>query len=483
MLKKIHETLENKFSPIFHQEGYSAVIDLFRTSERGGNTTTNGKVSFDLGKSASQLNRDGLSWHSKTDLGKSLDLNYSFLKVDSETAKHVHGFIPFNTEQVAQTKLVLQHWSDVANIKFTEVVTTEKPHITLGNYSLTTEGFLAGGQAYASQSVDSTGRLSEVRTWYNYNMDNIKAPGSIGMEYGHKTLIHEIGHALGLSHPGNYNAGQGNTFTQDAVYAEDTRQFSVMSYWDAWQSGANHQDHYALTPLLDDIFAIQRLYGANMSTRTENNIYGFNSNTQSNAFTLTDDKTQKVFSVWDAGGIDTFDFSGYNVDQRINLEEAAFSDVGGLKANVSIAANVTIENAIGGAGNDVLVGNGADNDLYGGAGNDVLFGGHGADRLWGGSGSDTFVFARASDSSPNAPDWIMDFESGSDKIDLSVFNLGRNGMSFVQSFSGSANEMLLAYDPWTDIGYLELNVHGGQLSPDFQVKIVGQPLYITDLIV
>ena len=66
---------------------------------------------------------------------------------------------------------------------------------------------------------------------------------------------------------------------------------------------------------------------------------------------------------------------------------------GGLVGNVSIAKGVTVENAIGGSGSDLLIGNGVSNELKGGAGNDILFGAGGADKLWGGSGSDTFVFA------------------------------------------------------------------------------------------
>src|SRR5690606_23545437 len=139
-------------------------------------------------------------------------------------------------------------------------------------------------------------------------------------------------------------------------------------------------------------------------------------------FSTSSNAEKLIFSVWDAGGNDTFDFSGYSADQRINLNEESFSDVGGLKGNVSIAAGVTIENAIGGSGNDVLVGNQADNVLKGGAGNAVLFGGGGADELWGGAGNDIFVFSAVNDSTPDAPDWIRDFQKGIDKIDLSYFN-------------------------------------------------------------
>lgn len=77
----------------------------------------------------------------------------------------------------------------------------------------------------------------------------------------------------------------------------------------------------------------------------------------------------------------------------------------------------------------------------------------------------------------------MDFEGGIDKIDLSVFNTGSGGIHFVDHFSGSAGEALLTYDPQANISDLALNVDGGQLLPDFLVKIVGQPTQATDFIV
>lgn len=129
-----------------------------------------------------------------------------------------------------------------------------------------------------------------------------------------------------------------------------------------------------------------------------------------------------VAAICDAGGNDTLDFSGYSQDQRININEGSFSDVGGLKANIAIAYGAQIENIIGGSGADILVGNALNNTLKGGAGNDIIYGADGADQLWGNAGADTFVFSAADDSQAAAPDWIRDFQTAVDKIDLSWLN-------------------------------------------------------------
>src|SRR6185312_11210594 len=91
-----------------------------------------------------------------------------------------------------------------------------------------------------------------------------------------------------------------------------------------------------------------------------NTTYGFNSNAGA-PYAITSASQKVIFNVWDAGGNDTFDFSGYTQDQIINLNAESFSSVGGYVANVSISLGVTIENAIGGSGNDIIVGNAGTN--------------------------------------------------------------------------------------------------------------------------
>jgi serralysin len=230
---------------------------------------------------------------------------------------------------------------------------------------------------------------------------------------------------------------------------------------------------------MDDIAAIQKLYGANMSTRAGDTTYGFNSNAGRDFLSASSSSDKVVFSVWDGGGKDTLDFSGFTQNQKINLNEASFSDVGGMVGNISIAKGVTIENAIGGSGSDLLIGNSVSNELKGGAGNDLLYGAGGADKLWGGTGSDTFVFAASSDSKPGVADQILDFVSGLDKIDLTGITKGA-GLHFVNSFTGAAGDAVLSYASGTNLGTLAVDFSGHGVA-DFLVGTVGQAA-VTDIV-
>ncbi|MGQ8775258.1 serralysin family metalloprotease [Serratia sp. NA_112.1] len=480
--------------------GWDDVNDLLKYHNRGNYLIINNKPSFGVEEAGKQIARSEQTWNGTHVIGNGATVTYSFPDWDYNqsnlnfrfgTNNQDTGLSAFTAEQKAQAKLSLQSWADVANLKFVEVAPDQKSNITFGNY----EG---SGQAYAIKPFsgagnDYRGHNTDGQSWFNINYDY--ADPSYGVyanlhpnlgNYGRLSITHELGHTLGLDHPGKYNADEKNPPNYSmANYAEDTRQFSIMSYWDESYTGGDNGGHFAAAPLVDDIAAIQHLYGANTTTRTGDTVYGFNSNTGRDFYTLTDSNQKLVFSVWDAGGNDTLDFSGYMQNQRINLTEGSFSDVGGLKGNVSIALGTVIENAVGGSGNDVIVGNDAANIIHGGAGNDVIYGGGGQDQLFGGTGKDIFVFSAVSDSSFKSPDKIMDFETGIDKIDLSFFNHGDKGadfIHFVDAFSGQAGEALLTYDSQSNLSELALNING-QATPDFLVNIVGQANTATDFIV
>jgi Ca2+-binding RTX toxin-like protein len=226
---------------------------------------------------------------------------------------------------------------------------------------------------------------------------------------GWATAVHEFGHAIGLQHPGSYNASDGAlSYANDREHDEDTARYTVMSYFDPGDDGtpAGWTRGEVQTPMVYDVLVAQRIYGADLGTRVGDTVYGFNATADRAVFRLDVDAanpgralTTPVFTIWDAGGDhDAIDASGYVNAQRIDLAPGSYSDIGmhavsgvNLSGNIAIAFDTWIEDAVGGSGDDTLLGNARDNRLDGGGGNDVLDGGEGNDTLLGGAGADRLV--------------------------------------------------------------------------------------------
>ena len=263
-------------------------------------------------------------------------------------------------ERATLARTAFHLWSDVANLTFVE---------THGSADITLDDSAAG--AYSSSTVSGAGLITasaiNIETgWYG---------GSDAVDsYTLQTFVHEIGHALGLGHAGGYNGSA--SYGTDNSYANDTWQMSVMSYM-AQSNYDNTSYRFVMTPMMADIMAVQEMYGA-ANTRTGDTVYGFGSNAGA-IYDFASFTSAPALTIYDAGGTDTLNASGYSQNQTIDLRPGSFSDIGGLSGNIGIYLTAVIENAAGGAGSDTIIGNDADNRLKGGAGNDAIDGGSGTD--------------------------------------------------------------------------------------------------------
>ncbi|CRM76757.1 Serralysin precursor [Pseudomonas sp. 37 R 15] len=452
------------------------LIEAFRhRDDRGGDIRHNGLPSKSAEDAASHLWRKSPGWPDKNGDGR-YDVTYEFRTppVDKNARQlGKTGFTHILENQRQQTRLSMQSIADVANVRFTEGPRTaaSEGHITLGNFGQRING---KGQLYNDTSyavLPAPGVASSGDIWFAVSKGNTSVVDAALGNAGRYTIVHELGHALGLAHTGDYD----RTLTKEQVgYHEDSQSHSAMSYRGERTGYMNHAGMRASAPQLDDISAYQRKYGANHDTRKDDTTYGFNSNSDRDFLSVNTAKDKMVAAIWDGGGNDTLDFSGYTQLQRISLREGTFSDVGGLKGNVSIAYGAMIENAIGGSGNDLMVGNEVANELKGGEGDDWLYGAEGADTLWGGKGKDLFAYGRASDSTQAAPDRIMDFVSGEDRVDVSGVraSLGIAQLTFVDAFSGAMGEAMLTYNPVLKMSSLEICAAPNE--PNFVLSVEGQ---------
>ncbi|QOY73379.1 M10 family metallopeptidase C-terminal domain-containing protein [Pseudomonas sp. OST1909] len=190
-------------------------------------------------------------------------------------------------------------------------------------------------------------------------------------------------------------------------------------------------------------------------------VYGFNSNTRNPDMSFTSTYDTPWFRVEDILGNDTLDFSGFRQHQVINLGAGAYSSLGGLVNNVHISIGSAIENAIGGSGDDRILGN---------ASNNVLTGGEGADTLSGGGGSNIFKYNTASDSTYAKADLLTDFKAGWDKIDLRGLAATTGvELKLVPRFTGRPGETVIRFNPQSGRYFLGVDLSGDQ-KIDFLIK-------------
>ena len=230
--------------------------------------------------------------------------------------------------------------------------------------------------------------------------------------YEFYVVLHELGHAMGLSH-----SFEGDQTLSDEL---DYTNYTIMSYtdpdWAYFGSGGNREFTISQSYMVYDIMALQYLYGANFDYNAGDTVY------------LFDSSNPTSFTIWDGGGEDILDFSDFEYGCDIDLNDGAYSSLlyssWSPKDNIGIAFDCYIENVVGSRGNDTIVGNELANEINGNAGDDTMYGGSGndifdwneyyrdgTDTMYGGTGDDTYVL------DDSASDTIIEYvNEGTDTI-------------------------------------------------------------------
>jgi serralysin len=287
------------------------------------------------------------------------------------------SYTPISLSNQTDFKAALRQWENVADIQFIQINETQN-NVGDIRVAYTEISGLDDAEAWAYLPTFATwgGDI-----WINQSSRSATREWTAG-SFSFLTMLHEIGHALGLDHP-----------FEDPGFpvSEDTMSRTIMSYSAIAGDQSSFFDYHPTTPMPLDIQAIQYLYGVNNNFRKGDDIYHYS------------DSTIYHETLWDSGGIDTIRYDG-DLPAFIQLQSGEGSYIGSTVyaisavesitvPNVWIAYDTIIENASGGRHDDILHGNALDNILTGNEGNDTFFGMAGDDILLGGTGIDKALFS------------------------------------------------------------------------------------------
>lgn len=336
------------------------------------------------------------------------DLSFSFIESAAGlTAMDASGFQAMGAGQRERVRDTFEYLSKIVNVNFTEV--SGGGDIQFGSNA---QASSAGYARYPNEGS---------QVFIANNQSGYDSDWSEG-SHNWVTLLHETAHALGLKHPGNYNAGGGGTPGPYLAKAVDHRNNTLMSYNNASSmtrisyngSSFSKSSVTATTFQAYDIAALQYLYGASTSVTAQS--YGWQDGQKFSA-TLWNPHAGSEINLANHTGTNVVDLragrkssigivDAYGEMPFSKAEYAALKSGGKSltsilgrptytgQNNLTLAAGSQFTRAIGGSGSDTFVANALGGHLDGGAGDDRMFWTGGDLNVIGGDGNDSLMLRK-----------------------------------------------------------------------------------------
>jgi len=311
-------------------------------------------------------------WNKDKPVGSAVEVTFSFME-----AKPIYGgtddgsgsgFYRFSEQQKQAARDILKEISAQTGLTFREVNDSSQTYgqLRFGSNDQTKSS------GYAWLPYSNTGSYADRNgdVWISRDYASNQTPG----HFNYATLVHETLHALGLKHPGDYDAG-GENETISGNYLgvkEDSLQYTTMSYRDA----ANGLELQQKGMGLYDLLALQYLYGSK-AYQAGDDVYRF-----------TDQDGQAMQLLNDTAGYDILNFSAISTGLTIDINEGGFASFGKTNDgrnsadNLAMAFGTQIEEVVATDSNDIITGNSLAN---------VVYLRRGTDRFNGEKGLDTAV--------------------------------------------------------------------------------------------